>query len=168
MTNANRSEDTAGGPVGKLVGKAKAALGSVAGNEELAREGRLQEAQTDAEAEAARRAREAEQHEAQAELEAARNENTEKRERLRAELAEREQAAAAARDRERAQRDAAVHARRQATSAEADRRREQHGADAVDDAAESLGRAEGQDAARLEMEARRAELQADEIERKED
>ena len=160
MTNANRSEDTAGGRVGKLVGKAKAALGSVAGNEELAREGRLQEAQTDAEAEAARRAREAEQHEAQAELEAARNENTEKRERLRAELAER--------DHERAQRDAAVHARRQATSAEADRRREQHGADAVDDAAESLGRAEGQDAARLEMEARRAELQADEIERKED
>jgi len=168
MTNANRSEETAGGHIGKLVGKAKAAAGSLAGNEELAREGRLQEAHTDAEAEATRRAREAEQHEAQAELEAARNENAEKRERLRARLAEREEAAAAERDREREQRDAAVYAQRQATSAEADRRREQHEADAVDDAAESFGRAEGQDAAHLEMEARRAEMQADEIERKED
>jgi uncharacterized protein YjbJ (UPF0337 family) len=43
------SERTAGGVVGKVVGKAKEALGGAIENEDLAREGRLQQAQSEAE-----------------------------------------------------------------------------------------------------------------------
>jgi uncharacterized protein YjbJ (UPF0337 family) len=49
MTDRETTERTASGPVGRLAGKAKAAAGSALGNEELAREGRLQQAQSDAE-----------------------------------------------------------------------------------------------------------------------
>ena len=42
------SEQTAGGVIGRLVGKAKEAAGSLAGNEDVAREGRLQQAQAEA------------------------------------------------------------------------------------------------------------------------
>ena len=47
MTNPETSERTAGGLVGKLAGKAKEAAGSVVGDDQLAREGRLQQAQGD-------------------------------------------------------------------------------------------------------------------------
>ncbi len=50
----SENERTAGGVVGKLAGKAKATAGDVLGREDLAREGRLQEAQSDAEVEAER------------------------------------------------------------------------------------------------------------------
>lgn len=43
-------EPTAGGIVGALAGKAKQAAGSLVGNKDVAREGRLQQAQVDAEA----------------------------------------------------------------------------------------------------------------------
>lgn len=46
------SERTSGGLVGKVVGKTKNALGAATGNDELAREGRLQEAQSETELEA--------------------------------------------------------------------------------------------------------------------
>ena len=50
MTNPETPrEETAGGVLGKLAGKAKAAAGSLTGNDDLAREGRLQEATVDAE-----------------------------------------------------------------------------------------------------------------------
>ena len=54
------NERTAGGVVGKLAGKAKAAAGDVMGREDLAREGRLQEAQSEQEIQAQRDAAEAE------------------------------------------------------------------------------------------------------------
>jgi uncharacterized protein YjbJ (UPF0337 family) len=54
MTDRETTERTASGPVGRLAGKAKAAAGSALGNEELAREGRLQQAQSDAELAASR------------------------------------------------------------------------------------------------------------------
>ncbi|MDQ3756248.1 MAG: hypothetical protein M3394_00115, partial [Actinomycetota bacterium] len=65
---------TAGGLLGKVAGKAKAVLGSLAGDDDLAREGRLQEASVDAEAEARVRDEEAEQRRREAELEATKDE----------------------------------------------------------------------------------------------
>jgi uncharacterized protein YjbJ (UPF0337 family) len=49
LTVQENSERTAGGLVGRITGKAKQAAGSLLGNSELAREGRLQQAQVDAE-----------------------------------------------------------------------------------------------------------------------
>src|SRR4051794_22548850 len=43
-----QSETVAGGPAGRVIGKAKSALGSLLGNDELEREGNLQEAHADA------------------------------------------------------------------------------------------------------------------------
>jgi uncharacterized protein YjbJ (UPF0337 family) len=60
VANPNTPEDTAGGPLGKLAGKAKELTGSALGNDELAREGRLQQAQAEAETDAAQEAAEAE------------------------------------------------------------------------------------------------------------
>src|SRR5215210_8813876 len=100
MTNSDTTERTAGGLVGKLAGKAKAAAGSLTGNDDLAREGRLQEAQSEAQVDARREAAEAEQAEAEAELEAKKTENELERERLQAEVAEKDRAAAAERERQ--------------------------------------------------------------------
>ncbi len=50
LSDQENSEPTAGGIVGALAGKAKQAAGSLVGNKDVAREGRLQQAQVDAEA----------------------------------------------------------------------------------------------------------------------
>ena len=63
-------EETAGGLLGKVAGKAKEVAGSAVGNDELAREGRLQQAQSDAEIEARREEAEARQREHEADVEA--------------------------------------------------------------------------------------------------
>ena len=52
--DSESSERTAGGVLGKIVGKAKAAAGTITGNDDLRREGNLQEARSDAEIEAER------------------------------------------------------------------------------------------------------------------
>ncbi len=70
MSDKETSERTAGGLVGALAGKAKEAAGSLVGNDELAREGRLQQAQVEAESEASRQAADAQQRESEADLEA--------------------------------------------------------------------------------------------------
>src|SRR2546421_9877586 len=67
MTDPDNRERTAGGLVGKAVGAAKKVAGTVMDDDQLAREGRLQEAQADADREAAERAQEADRREAQAE-----------------------------------------------------------------------------------------------------
>src|SRR4051794_7970121 len=86
------SERTAGGVVGRLAGQAKEAAGQALGNDELAREGRLQQASVDAEREAADEAAKARQRAAEAEVESDRAELEQERARLRTELttAERE------------------------------------------------------------------------------
>src|SRR5258707_1668284 len=70
LTHQENSERTAGGLVGKVAGKAKAAVGSLVGNGDLAREGRLQQAQVDAEAGPQRRDAEAQQRDAEAKMQA--------------------------------------------------------------------------------------------------
>lgn len=58
-TNPEPTEDMAGGLVGKLAGKAKAAAGSLLAHADLSREGRLQEAHAEADIAAQRAAAEA-------------------------------------------------------------------------------------------------------------
>src|SRR3954463_14288279 len=111
MTNPDTAgETTAGGMVGKLAGKAKAAAGSLTGNDDLAREGRLQEAQSEAEITARKEEAEAQQARAEAELEAERAETKAERDELRNELTEQEREEQAERDRQAAEQQAAADA----------------------------------------------------------
>ena len=79
LTSDERSETTKGGALGRLVGKAKAVAGAALANDELKREGNLQQAASEAEVAAEReeasadqRTREAQVDEARAEAEAER------------------------------------------------------------------------------------------------
>src|SRR3954462_13770279 len=105
MTNQD-TERTAGGLVGKLAGKAKEAAGSVIGDDKLAREGRLQDAQADQEIDARREAAEAKRREEEANTEAERAETERERERLQHEVAEERREEAAERDRQAAEQQA--------------------------------------------------------------
>ena len=94
MTEAE-NEKTTGGLVGKLAGKAKEAAGEITNNDDLAREGRLQQAQSESDLEASARADEARQHDAEAQLEQEKVETRAEAEKLRAEVdAEQEEIAA--------------------------------------------------------------------------
>ena len=128
MTDSNVPEETAGGPLGKLAGKAKETAGAILGDEELAREGRLQQAQAEAEAEATQAEAEARLREAETEVEAAGANNELERERLKAELAAEEREAAIDRDQQDRVSDAACapSRRRRTRSASAVSRRRPH------------------------------------------
>src|SRR5688500_15372479 len=86
MPDSTPSETTASGVLCRVVGKAKAAVGSVLGDEELQREGNLQDAAAEAEVVAAREAEEAEQRRREAEVVEQRAEAAAERDRLKAEL----------------------------------------------------------------------------------
>ena len=98
---SDQTEQTTGGALGRVAGKAKAAAGAALGDDDLAREGRLQQAQSEAEAEAARERELARQAEEEADAGARRAELEREREQLRGELAAEEREAAIERDRER-------------------------------------------------------------------
>ena len=70
MTDPETAERTTGGLAGKVVGKAKELAGEVSNNDELAREGRLQQAQGDADQDAVKARADAELRDQEAELEA--------------------------------------------------------------------------------------------------
>ena len=142
MTDPKIPDETAGGPLGKLAGKAKEAAGSVLGNEQLAREGRLQQAQAEAEAEAAQAGAEAQQREAETEVEAAKAENELERERLQTELAAKEREAAIDRDEQERLREAAIRAEQEKVGRRTVSARLQQSA-ATDGRAASRGRAAG-------------------------
>ena len=86
LTDQENPKQTAGGLVGKVAGKAKEAAGSLVGNGDLAREGRLQQAQADAEASAERRDADAQQRDAEARLKADKTETEIERRRLQNEI----------------------------------------------------------------------------------
>jgi uncharacterized protein YjbJ (UPF0337 family) len=79
-------EKTAGGLIGQVVGKAKSAVGSLLGNENLKREGNLQQAQVEAEADAVREKQAAELRREEAAVKEQRAEAAAERDRLRTEL----------------------------------------------------------------------------------
>ena len=113
MTDQQNSEQTAGGLVGRIAGKAKEAAGSLVGDRDLAREGRLQQAQVDAEAEAGHEAAESRQREAEASLEAEKTETETELDRLQNEVAAQEREQRIERERQEAEREAQSEAKRQ-------------------------------------------------------
>src|ERR1700744_4179638 len=66
VSETNEREHTTGGILGRAVGKAKEVLGQTTDNDDLAREGRLQQAQSDADREASRAQRQADEQEQRA------------------------------------------------------------------------------------------------------
>jgi uncharacterized protein YjbJ (UPF0337 family) len=163
VTNPEIPQRTRGGLAGKLAGRAKQAAGVVLGNEDLAREGRLQQAQVEAEADAVVAAERAGLAEDEAAVEAARTENEIERERLENEIAEREREEAIERDRLRAERAAQAEAAQREAAADLHERGQESAAAAAEDAAERERAAAARDAAELRAQARRAETVADTI-----
>jgi uncharacterized protein YjbJ (UPF0337 family) len=123
MTPDN-TEEVAGGPLGKLAGRLKETAGEALGREDMAREGRLQQAGADAELEARRAASDARAEQAAADIEAERAAMDAERAQLQAEVdAERREAQI---DRQEARGDAA------AAGLESEARRAEARADAID------------------------------------
>jgi len=138
MTHRTESERTAGGLVGKVAGKTKELVGKLTGNEDLAREGRLQHAQGDADEQARRYEAQARREQAAADVAGESASVHAKQERLETEVGRREQHDQIDAQRRQAERNAAEREQRAAAASAA----EQH------------------DAARLQDEAREAERRA--------
>ena len=113
MTHPDTPDATTGGAIGKAIGKLKQAAGKFTGNEALDREGRLQQAQADAEAVAQRDAAEAGLSQAEQQIEAAKQENELERERLRTEISSAERETALERERQQAERETIARAQRE-------------------------------------------------------
>src|SRR5687768_14760184 len=111
-------ERTVGGFAGKIAGKLKTAAGAVAGNDTLQREGRLQDAQADAEIEAREQRAEARQREAEAELVEDKAATQAEAEALRNEVEARRREEQIERERNEAERRAAVDAAQEKRAAE--------------------------------------------------
>jgi uncharacterized protein YjbJ (UPF0337 family) len=98
--NPDNREEVAGGALGKVAGRLKEAAGDVLGHDDLAREGRLQEAGADAELEARKREGEARDEQSEADLETRKAETEAERARLQSEVAADRQEEKIERDRE--------------------------------------------------------------------
>jgi uncharacterized protein YjbJ (UPF0337 family) len=161
------SERTAGGMVGKVVGKTKEALGGAIENDDLAREGRLQQAQSEAELEARREAEKARAHEDQAVIRERQTEIAGQRDQLRNEVAADQREAEIEQDRRLAEHRAAIDAERELDAADVEQARD-HGATEQSVKAAENGRvAATQEANRLEREAAAAERRAENLDPKE-
>jgi uncharacterized protein YjbJ (UPF0337 family) len=163
MSEPESAETTAGGAVGHVLGKLKSAVGSLVGNDELQREGNLQQAQVESEAEAvheregaALRREELDVVERKAEAAAERErlqaevDTEDRKERIEQDAAQREHEIAVGAAREQSaieQYEAATHQTAESLEVDAVRRRAQNGVEI----------------ARLEQAARQAELKADTI-----
>ena len=135
MTDHEQTQErAAGGLLGKAAGRAKEIVGSALGNSQLDREGRLQQAQVEAEEEAIEHGQAADEKDAEAKLAIARAETETERRELEQELSQLS-------DEERIEREKAQN-KRQAKAAQAEELRE---------------------ATALEREANRAERLADAI-----
>lgn len=168
LTDHEAPEQTAGGLIGKLAGKAKEAAGALAGDNDLAREGRLQQAQVDAETAAHADAAEAKQRDAEASLQAEKAQNETEKARLRNEVATQERAERIERDRREAERRAQSEAVRQRAVAEHQREVQESAADQAERHAEAERVAAAEETIRLERQARHAEAQAAALDPKED
>jgi uncharacterized protein YjbJ (UPF0337 family) len=167
LTDQDTSERTAGGLIGKLAGKAKEAAGAAVGNDALAREGRLQQAQVDAQAEADATAAEAKQRDAEASVEAEKAETELERQRLQNEVAAQTREKQIERDRRAVEDKAHADALRQQASAESQRHAQESAAADTEKRAERDRVLAAQEAIRLEQAARRADAEAQAIDPKE-
>jgi uncharacterized protein YjbJ (UPF0337 family) len=167
LTDQETSERTAGGLIGKLAGKAKEATGTVIGNDALAREGRLQQAQVDAQSAANAKAAEAKQRDAEASLEAEKAETALERQRLQNQVAAETRDEQIESDRRAAENKANADALRQHANAESQRHAQESAAADAEKRAEHERLMAAEEAVRLEQQARRAEAQAQAIDPKE-
>ena len=85
--DADAAEKIADGPLGRVVGKVKSTVGSLLGDDDLQREGNLQQAHVDAAAEAERHAAAARQAAAEVDVEEEQIATVAERDALRAEIA---------------------------------------------------------------------------------
>ena len=150
-----------GGLFDKLAGKAKQAVGRMAGNQDLAEEGSLQTQKAETAIEATRLQAEADQAEREAELAAERERNQVEQARVEAELAERERTEQIAGEERAAKADVAELDARKQEAAAAQERAERDALERkeVDAVAERIDGA--QQAAEIDAEARQAEAVAD-------
>src|SRR5260221_7595330 len=86
MPESEPTQTTAGGLVGRIVGRAKSAIGSLTGNHDLQREGNLQQAQSEAEQQAATAQHAAELRRNEVAVDEQRADTEAERDRLRAQL----------------------------------------------------------------------------------
>ena len=157
-------QKTAGGLIGRLAGKTKETAGSLTGDDDHAREGRLQQEAVSAKDEAQERAAKARQAEQQAELAEDRARNEQRRKELENELTAEQREEQAARDRASAEADAVAEERQRERQAETERELQENAASATETRAAVDEVHDLQDAASLEAEARRAEARAEAIE----
>ena len=161
MSSPDVPETTWGGMLGKVLGRVKEVAGELVRNDDLAREGRLQQAQADAQAVAQRRAGETNELENEQQLEAAQHENALERERLRAEIAESDRDAVLEATRQQRQLEAAEREVLEVREAERKRRAGERAAATAEHSALSDRVSEEQRISRTEQNARRAERTAD-------
>jgi uncharacterized protein YjbJ (UPF0337 family) len=160
LTDQANTERTTGGLVGKLAGKAKEAAGSLVGDSDMAREGRLQQAQSDAEAAASRFHEEAALREQEAELAEEKTEAELERQRLENEVAAQEREQQIAQDRQQAEREARVEAGDEQAEAERARAAQASVAESTAERGERERLAAAKEEIRLEQQAREAEAHA--------
>jgi uncharacterized protein YjbJ (UPF0337 family) len=163
MSDPENTETTAGGVLGRVVGKAKAAVGGLVGNDDLKREGNLQQAQSEAELIAERETEAAEQRKQRAAVDEQRTQATAERGRLEAELEAEERKENIERNEARAEASIAAQAAHDKAIAETREELQQTAADAAEQAALRQRAADAAEAARLEQQAKKAELTADAI-----
>ena len=156
-------ERTAGGILGAVAGKAKEAAGSLTGNDDLTREGRLQQAQADADREAAGRQAEAQRKAAEADVQAEQAEVESERQRLQNELDAQRREERLVADRRRAEGEAQAEAVERKQAAQAERRAMENAAEATEEQAEQDRLAAAKRSIDLEQQARQAERTADHI-----
>lgn len=158
-----KAERTLGGSFGKAVGRAKEAVGSVLGSDELSREGRMQTIQAEAEQEATEVGKEAAVEEERAETADERTENEVRRRQLETELADESQKEEIEARKDSALSEADRRVREEAVTAERQRRVQEATADAEERAAGTKEATRLSEASRLKMEAERAEKNAESV-----
>jgi uncharacterized protein YjbJ (UPF0337 family) len=157
------AERTLGGPLGKVVGRAKEAVGSALGSDELSREGRMQTVQAGAEQEAAETAKEAADEQERAQIADERTENEVRRRQLETEVADENQKEAIEAKKDSVVSEADRRAREETVTAEQQRRTQEATADAQDRAAGAQEATGLSEAGRLTAEADRAEKNAEQV-----
>jgi uncharacterized protein YjbJ (UPF0337 family) len=149
--------------VGQIVGKAKTAIGGLLGNEDLEREGNLQQAQAEAEVIAAREKNAADVRRQLVSIEEERSETAAERERLRTELEAEDLQGRIEETAERSEHVIAQAAYQKQAEVQRREELEQRAASATEEAALHRRAVQAAEAARLQREARNAERTADTI-----
>ena len=144
-----------------MVGKAKEMVGKAIGEDDLAREGRLQQAQGEAEAVAQRHSAQAKLSEVEQHVEAEKQTTHWSANDSRPNSLQAEREKELDRERQRAEQETDRRAREGAAAIEQNRRAEESVAAATERRAAADRAADEQDVARLEHEARRADARAD-------